>query len=201
MTTLTLSETAQKHDVAKSSLSEAVHDRRPVHGMNLYRYAVIENGRIKKFDFPSWYCFPDDENDKDEETEETIFMTIKEICRQHSGFHRGKIEEALRQGCPIDGFPVFEWVVRDEEGKWEGFEVPRSAEFDGPHRSDGTSMEESLQEAKRDRLQKDRADKDALSGDESSSKEKEGANKDGPKLGQSLLALAGAAGLSALTSE
>jgi len=199
MTTLTLSETAQKHDVAKSSLSEAVHDRRPVHGMNLYRYAVIENGRIKKFGFPSWYCFPDDENDKNEETEETIFMTTEEICREHSAFHRGKVEHALRKEWRIDGFPVYEWVVHDEGGSWDGFEVPKSADFDGPRLPNVPSTKGNSEGGEKRLAQRNGPNETSLSEDDDSLDEEEIA-ENGQKATQSLLALGCAIGVSALTN-
>ena len=129
-TVLSLSETAQKHGVSKSSLSEAVHDGRPVRDMNLHRYAVIEDARIQKFRFPSWYNFPNEREKK--HGGKTVFMTLPEICEQYENLHLGKVEEALRSGRQIANHNISDWAVRDEEGSIEGLEVPKDADLDGP---------------------------------------------------------------------
>jgi hypothetical protein len=198
-TTLTLSETAQKHGVAKSSLSEAVHDGRPVQDMNLHRYAIIENGRIQEFEFPSWYRFPSGEGGKEKEEEETVYMTMAELCQEHSEFDRFRIETALRNEWPIDGFPVSEWVVRDDEGKWDGFEVPRSADFDGPHRQNVSSTNEDAESGEKDGAQEGRANETALRGGEKSSSETT-QRKASPNAAGGLGALLGAAMFKWVTS-
>jgi hypothetical protein len=197
MTTLSLNETARRHDVSKAGLSQAVHAGRPIKGMSLHRFAVVEDGEIQGFEFPDWYSIPE-ENDGEEE--ETVYMTMAEICREHSAFHRGKVEHALRKGWPVDGFPLHEWVVHDEGGSWDGFEVPKSADFDGPHRQNVSSTNEDAEGGQKSASQGDRSNEDALSGDDSP-RENEEAAENGSKAAQGLLALGGAIAVSALTSQ
>lgn len=194
---LSLNETARRHDVSKAGLSQAVHAGRPIKGMSLHRFAVVEEGEIQGFEFPDWYSIPE-ENDGEEE--ETVYMTMAEICREHSAFHRGKVEHALRKGWPVDGFPLHEWVVHDEGGSWDGFEVPKSADFDGPHRQNVFSTNEDAEGGQKSASQGDRSNEDALSGDDSP-RENEEAAENGSKAAQGLLALGGAIAVSALTSQ
>jgi hypothetical protein len=193
-TTLTLSDTAEKHDVAKSSLSEAVHEGRPVRDMNLHRYAITKNGRIQEFRFPAWYNFP---NEREKEgREETIFMTLLELCEQHEGFHRGKVEEALRSGRRIDGNDIRNWAVRDEEGALKGFEVPKNADLDGPCHFRDPAAEVDSEGA--EETQKNRLNRSAPGEGEEPSRE--GEHRASPEAARSFSALAGAAVLKLLTS-
>lgn len=194
MVKLSLNETARRHDISKAGLSHAVHADRPIKGMSLHRFAVVEDGKIQGFEFPDWYSIPE-ENDGEEE--QTVYMTMAELCREHSAFHRGRVEHALRKGWPIDGFPVYEWVVLNEEGEWDGFEVPKSADLDGDHRSNEPSVEESLQEAKKDGLQEGRPDEATLRNDGNSSGEEE-ESRTGSKVKQAALAVGGAAVLKSI---
>ena len=194
MVELSLNETARRHDISKAGLSHAVHADRPIKGMSLHRFAVVEDGKIQGFEFPDWYSIPE-ENDGEEE--QTVYMTMAELCREHSAFHRGRVEHALRKGWPIDGFPVYEWVVLNEEGEWDGFEVPKSADLDGDHRSNEPSVEESLQEAKKDGLQEGRPDEATLRNDGNSSGEEEEPRTDS-KVKQAALAVGGAAVLKSI---
>lgn len=194
MVKLSLNETARRHDISKAGLSHAVHADRPIKGMSLHRFAVVEDGKIQGFEFPDWYSIPE-ENDGEEE--QTVYMTMAELCREHSAFHRGRVEHALRKGWPIDGFPVYEWVVLNEEGEWDGFEVPKSADLDGDHRSNEPSVEESLQEAKKDGLQEGRPDEATLRNDGNSSGEEEEPRTDS-KVKQAALAVGGAAVLKSI---
>jgi len=195
MTDLSLNETARRHGVSKAGLSQAVHADRPIKGMSLHRFAKIEDGKIRGFKFPDWYCMPDPE-----EEEETVLMTMEELCQEHSAFHRGKMEEALRHGWPVDGFPVYEWVVHDDGGSWDGFEVPKSADFDGPQRQNmPTSDVPAPESGENHAAQGGSPNEIALSGDDDSLDEEEIA-ENGQKATQSLLALACAIGFSALTN-
>jgi hypothetical protein len=194
MVKLSLNETARRHDISKAGLSHAVHADRPIKGMSLHRFAVVEDGEIQGFEFPDWYSIPE-ENDGEEE--QTVYMTMAELCREHSAFHRGRVEHALRKEWPIDGFPVYEWVVLNEEGEWDGFEVPKSADLDGDHRSNEPSVEESLQEAKKDGLQEGRPDEATLRNDGNSSGEEEEPRTDS-KVKQAALAVGGAAVLKSI---
>jgi hypothetical protein len=196
MTELSLNETARRHDVSKAGLSQAVHADRPIKGMSLHRFAVVEDGKIQGFEFPDWYSIPEE---SEGEEEETVYMTMGELCQEHSAFHRGKVEEALRRGWPIDGFPIYEWVVHDEGGSWDGFEVPKSADFDGPHRPNVPSTNGDAESGEKDAAQGDSPNENALSGDDDSSGEEETAET-GPKAAQGLLALGGAVALKAITS-
>jgi hypothetical protein len=194
MVKLSLNETARRHDISKAGLSHAVHADRPIKGMSLHRFAVVEDGKIQGFEFPDWYSIPE-ENDGEEE--QTVYMTMAELCREHSAFHRGRVEHALRKEWPIDGFPVYEWVVLNEEGEWDGFEVPKSADLDGDHRSNEPSVKESLQEAKKDGLQEGRPDEATLRNDGNSSGEEEEPRTDS-KVKQAALAVGGAAVLKSI---
>jgi hypothetical protein len=61
-TELSLAETARRHGVAERELREAVREGRPVgDGQNLDRYAIQRSGEIR-FQFPSWYSLPADED-------------------------------------------------------------------------------------------------------------------------------------------
>jgi hypothetical protein len=197
MTKLSLNETARRHDVSKAGLSQAVHAGRPIKGMSLHRFAVVEEGEIRGFQFPDWYSIP--EEDEGEEEEETIYMTMAELCREHSAFHRGKVEHALRKGWPVDGFPLHEWVVHDEGGSWDGFEVPKSADFDGRHPPNALSTKGNSESGEKDVAQGDSSNETALSGDDDPSDEEEIAET-GTRAAQGLLALGGAIAVSALTN-
>jgi hypothetical protein len=156
----------------------------------------MEDGEVQGFEFPDWYCMPTEE----EEEEETVFMTMEEICQEHSAFDIFKLETALRNGWPVDGFPVYDWVCYDDLGKWSGFEVPKSAPLDGPppqnvHASDVPAPESGENHA----AQGGSPNEIALSGDDDSLDEEEIA-ENGQKATQSLLALACAIGFSALTN-
>ena len=203
MTTLSLNETARRHDVSKAGLSQAVHAGRPIKGMSLHRFAVVEEGEIQGFEFPDWYSIP--EEDEGEE-EETIYMTMGELCREHSAFHRGRVEHALRKGWPIDGFPVYDWVVHDEGGSWDGFEVPKSADFDGRHPPNALSTKGNSESGEKDVAQGGSSNETALSGDdlfdeEESDDSDEDETDGGSKAAQGLLALGSAIAVSALTSQ
>lgn len=128
MTELSLSETARRHGVSKGALSVAVKEERPIRGMSLYKYAQLEDGRITGFRFPDWYEIPDEHEEGETDTR---FLMIEELVDEHSTFHRGIVEEAVRQGWEVDGYPVDEWIVYDENGHMKGFEVPESVTFDG----------------------------------------------------------------------
>jgi hypothetical protein len=201
---LSLNETARRHDVSKAGLSQAVHAGRPIKGMSLHRFAVVEEGEIQGFEFPDWYSIPEEE--EGEEEEETIYMTMAELCREHSAFHRGKVEHALRKGWPVDGFPLHEWVVHDEGGSWDGFEVPKSADFDGRHPPNALSTKGNSESGEKDVAQEDSPNETALSGndffDEEESDDKSGEDEPdgGSKAAQGLLALGGAIAVSALTN-
>jgi hypothetical protein len=202
MTTLSLNETARRHDVSKAGLSQAVHAGRPIKGMSLHRFAVMEDGGIRGFEFPEWYSLPGEDEG---EEEETMYMTMAELCREHSAFHRGKVEHALRKGWPVDGFPLHEWVVHDEGGSWDGFEVPKSADFDGPHPPNVPSTKGNSESGEKDVAQGDSSNETALSGDdlfdeEESDDSDEDETDGGSKAAQGLLALGGAVALKALTS-
>jgi hypothetical protein len=127
MTHLSLNETARRHNVSKAGLSQAVHADRPIKGMSLHRFAVVEDGEIQGFEFPDWYSIPEN-NDREEE--ETVFMTPQELCQAHSPFSKEKIQEGVRLNRPVDGFPVAEWAVYGDNGSWKGFEVPESVVLD-----------------------------------------------------------------------
>lgn len=187
MTELSLNETARRHGVSKAGLSQAVHADRPIKGMSLHRFAVIENGEVQGFEFPDWYCVPDPE---DEEEDETVFMTMEELCREHSAFHRWKVEHALRKGWPIDGFPLHEWVVHDEGGSWDGFQVPKSADFDGPHPPNVPSTKANFESSD-----------DPFDEEESDDGSDEDETDGGSKAVQGLLALAGAFVVRALSEQ
>jgi predicted DNA-binding protein (UPF0251 family) len=139
MVELSLREAANRHGVSAGGLSKAVHAGREIDGMALYRYAVVENGRIEGFEFPSWYDLPEANRNKEEET---IFLTMEELTAQHSEFNRGKVEECLRRGWEIDSFPVCDWVVF-EHGGLKGFEVPRNADFDGGKRKNASDSQKA----------------------------------------------------------
>ena len=203
MTTLSLNETARRHDVSKAGLSQAVHAGRPIKGMSLHRFAVMEDGGIRGFEFPEWYSLPGEDEG---EEEETMYMTMAELCREHSAFHRGKVEHALRKGWPVDGFPLHEWVVHDEGGSWDGFEVPKSADFDGPHPPNVPSTKGNSESGEKDVAQGDSSNETALSGDdlfdeEESDDSDEDETDGGSKAAQGLLALGSAIAVSALTSQ
>jgi hypothetical protein len=195
MTDLSLNETARRHGVSKAGLSQAVHADRPIKGMALHRFAVLHDGEVQGFEFPDWYCMPTEE----EEEEETVFMTMEEICQEHSAFDIFKLETALRNGWPVDGFPVYDWVCYDDLGKWDGFEVPKSADLDGPHRQNVPSTNEGAESGEKHAAQGGSPNEIALSGDDDSLDEEEIA-ENGQKATQSLLALACAIGFSALTN-
>jgi len=201
MTDLSLNETARRHGVSKAGLSQAVHADRPIKGMALHRFAVMEDGEVRGFEFPDWYSIPDE---SDGEEEETVFMTMEELCQEHSAFHRWKIEEALRHGWPVDGFPVYDWVCYDDLGEWDGFEVPKSADFDGPQRQDmPTSDVPAPESGENIAAQGGSPNEIALSGDHELSDEHEDENEadGGSKAAQGLLALGGAIAFSALMSQ
>jgi hypothetical protein len=195
MIKLSLNETAHRHDVSKAGLSQAVHAGRPIKGMSLHRFAVVEEGKIQRFEFPDWYSIPEENV---EEEEETVYMTMGELCREHSAFHRGKVEHALREGWPVDGFPVYDWVVHDEGGSWDGFEVPKSADFDGPHRENVSSTNEDAEGGQKDAAQENSPNEIDLNGDDPFDEDE---TDGGSKAVQGLLALGGAIAVSALTSQ
>jgi hypothetical protein len=202
MTTLSLNETARRHEVSKAGLSQAVHAGRPIKGMSLHRFAVVEDGEIRGFEFPEWYTIP--EEDEGEE-EQTVYMTMAELCREHSAFHRGKVEHALRKGWPVDGFPVCDWVVHDEGGSWDGFEVPKSADFDGPHSENVFPTNEDAEGGQEDVVQGNSPNEiDLNKGGPFDEEESDDSDEDEPdggsKAAQGLLALGGAVALKALTS-
>jgi len=64
---LSLNETARRHDVSKAGLSQAVHAGRPIKGMSLHRFAVVEEGEIQGFEFPDWYSIPEEDEGEEEE--------------------------------------------------------------------------------------------------------------------------------------
>lgn len=195
MIKLSLNETACRHGVSKAGLSHAAHAGRPIKGMSLHRFAVLEDGEVQRFEFPDWYDLPSEK----EENEDTIFLTMKELCREHSAFHRGKIEHALRKEWPVDGFAVYEWVVLNEEGEWEGFEVPKSADFDGGRPSSNMiSTEGPLQREEKDGFKQGRPDEAALSNDDGSCGKEEA--KTSSKLKQAAFAAGGAAVLKSILS-
>lgn len=196
MTEISLNETARRHGVSKAGLSQAVHGDRPIKGMSLHRFAVVEDGEIKGFEFPEWYELPSEDGEEDEP--QMVFMTMTELCHEHSSFHRGKIEEALRQGWPVDGFAIYDWVIYDEEGQWDGFEVPKSADLDGGGRTNMPSVNKAFESPKKDGGQENSPDEGALSEDNESPKEEDASEK-GSRLAQSALALGCAVGFSALT--
>lgn len=198
MTELSLNETARRHGVSKAGLSQAVHGDRPIKGMSLHRFAIVEDGRIRGFEFPEWYALPSEDEKEDEA--QTVFMTMTELCHEHSAFHRGQIEEALRQGWPVDGFPVYEWVLHDGEGNWDGFDVPKSADLDGQGRANMPLVNEASESPKKDGMQEGSADEDALSGGDAASKKGE-TRKTGSKASRSVLALGGAVALSAFLNS
>lgn len=124
---LSLRKTARLHGVSPGGLSKAVHAGRAINGMALHGFAVLEEGKIAGFDFPSWYEFPTEESGG-----ETTFMTIPELCDEFPSLNRGKVEHAVREDWKIGGHDLSSWAVFDAQGRLEGLEVPSSANFDGP---------------------------------------------------------------------
>jgi hypothetical protein len=125
---ISLRETAKRHEVSPGGLSKAVHAERQIEGMALHKYAVLEDGKISGFDFPTWYTFPNGES-----TEEcgSDLTTVAELCDKFQNLTRGKVEYAIREGRSIDGNDVADWATFDGEGRLEGLDVPDSADF-GP---------------------------------------------------------------------
>jgi hypothetical protein len=172
MTELSLRETAKRHGVSKGGLSKAVHADRPIEGMALHKYAVIDDGVISGFRFPEWYEIPSGEKTGSG----SEFYTTEELCRESRGLSRGKVEVAVREGREIDGIDLSSRAVFDDEGGLRGFRLPDSIEF---------SREAHFDDLKRS---------------EKESPDREGDRKRAsrPNLGGSLVALGTAFGLSTL---
>lgn len=103
MVTLTLRETAERHDISPSYLSERVRNGEEAKGMDLSPYAQYgENGRIDHFAFPPEYTFPDEANAGERSAEQ---RSEREDVRQGGGeiewLDSEEAHARMRQRVPI----------------------------------------------------------------------------------------------------